>query len=75
MHSAALESVRAKIGRAEHHLRDIDSALRLLIGSDPTANQPVMFDYQSDGKEIIVRLTECKPIDPALAGGPLNAKV
>lgn len=66
MENPALSSVRAKIGRAEHHLRDIDSALRLLIGSDPTANQPVIFDYESDGKEVIVRLTECKPIDPAL---------
>jgi hypothetical protein len=66
MEAPELASVRAKIGRAEHHFRDIDSALRLLIGSDPTANQPVIFDYESDGKEIIVRLTECKPIDPAL---------
>jgi hypothetical protein len=66
MEAPELASVRAKIRRAEHHLHDIDLALTLLIGSDPTANQPVIFDYESDGKEIIVRLTECKPIDPAL---------
>lgn len=66
MEASELASVRAKVSRAEHHLRDIDSALKLLIGSDPTANQPVIFDYESDGKEIIVRLAECKPIDPAL---------
>ena len=66
MDAPELIGVRAKIDRAEHHLRDIDAALKLLIGCDPTANQPVIFDYESDGKEVIVRLTECKPIDQAL---------
>jgi hypothetical protein len=64
--ASELVSVRAKIGRAEYHLRDIDSALKLLIGSDPNANHPVAFEHEPDGKEVIVRLTECQPINPAL---------
>jgi hypothetical protein len=61
-----LASVRAKIGRAERHLCDIDAALKLLISSDPNAKQPVTFDYESDGKEIVVKLASCEPLDPAL---------
>ena len=61
-----LTSVRAKIARAEHHLRDIDTSLRLLIGDDPNAKHPVIFEHECDGKVLIAKLTECQPIDPAL---------
>jgi hypothetical protein len=61
-----LASVRAKISRAEHHLRDVDKALSLLIGSDPDAKHPVIFEHESDGKVLVAKLTECQPIDSAL---------
>ena len=66
MEAPELASVRAKIGRAKDHLRDIDSALTTLIGTDPTANHSVSIEYESDGKEMVVKLAECKPIDPTL---------
>jgi hypothetical protein len=66
MQAPELASVRAKISRAEHHLRDIDAALKMVIGDNPNANHPVIFEYESDGKDVIVKLTECQPLDPAL---------
>lgn len=64
--STDLASVRAKISRAEHHLSDIDTSLKFLIGDDPNAKHPVTFEFQADGKELIVRLTNCQPVNPAL---------
>jgi hypothetical protein len=61
-----LASVRSKIDRANHHLRDIDTALKLLIGDDPNAQHPAVFERETDRKLVTVKLKECEPIDPSL---------
>lgn len=66
MDAPELASVRAKIDRAEHHLKDIDEFLKLLINSDSNANRPVIFEHESNGNVLVVKLTECQPIDPTL---------
>ncbi|SRR6266567_802361 len=66
MESIDLRTVRAKIDRAEHHLRDIDAALKLVLGTEPNSKMPVTFNKDYERKQLIVNLKECEPIDPAL---------
>jgi hypothetical protein len=66
MGSASLSSVRAKIDRAEHHLRDIDATLKVVLGAEQNARVPSIYEFDSDRKQLIVKHAKFQPIDPAL---------
>ena len=66
MDSLKLSSVRAKIDRAKHHLDDLDAALKVLLGTEPDAKLPAVFDLDNQWKHLIVRHGKCNPVDPVL---------
>jgi len=67
MESAKLSSVRAKIDRAKHHLRDIDATLKLLLGAKTDTSVQIAHQFDRERKQLIVNLAKCAPIDPALS--------
>jgi hypothetical protein len=66
MKSPKLASVRDKIARAEHHLRDIDMALKVVLSPETNVQPPTAFEFDRDRKHLIINLTKCQPVDPTL---------
>jgi hypothetical protein len=66
MHSPKLASVRAKIDRAKHHLRDIDATLTILLGTETNTRVQLVHKFDRERKQLIVNLAKCAPTDPAL---------
>ncbi|MFZ0798756.1 MAG: hypothetical protein WCA13_11740 [Terriglobales bacterium] len=65
MNSLALESVRAKIDRAQHHLDAVKTALKLVLGSE-SKTQSVAFKIDPERQQLITTIPKAPPIDPAL---------
>jgi hypothetical protein len=66
MKSPKLSNVRDKIDRAIHHLDGIDEALKVVLGTETNTQLPIGYEFDRDRKQLIINLTKCQPIDPAL---------
>ena len=66
MESSKLASVRAKIDRAKHHLRNIDATLKILLGTETNAQVQITHKFDRERKELIINLAKCAPVDSAL---------
>jgi len=64
--SPNLSTVRAKIDRAKHHLRDIDATLKILLGTETNSEVQIMHKFDRERKHVIVNLEKCAPVNPSL---------
>jgi hypothetical protein len=64
-HASALDGVRAKIARAEQHLKNVHLSIHSILATkekEPTASHY----YDPERQELIVRMEKTTPLDPTL---------
>jgi len=66
MKSPLLESVRAKIGRADTHLDNIKAALSVALDSSTNAEAPLALEQEYEGQHLIIKLKGSQKPTPAL---------
>lgn len=62
---SALEGVRAKIGRAQEHLRNVNSSIHSVLAIKEKYPIPSS-SYDPDSQELVIRMQNTTPLDPAL---------
>jgi hypothetical protein len=65
MNSPELESVRAKIDRAQHHFDDIHAILKVVLASKPKGEH-ILINQERERQHLIVTIPNVPPINPAL---------
>jgi len=64
--AANLGGVRNKIGRAEKHFDEVNTAVEIALGAEDNANLTPPYEYYPDRQELIISSPKPKPVDPSL---------
>jgi hypothetical protein len=62
---SALDGVRAKIARAQEHLKNVNSSIRSVLATKEKYPTPG-YEYHPDSQELVIRMQKITPLDRAL---------